>query len=452
MLHRYLKKIPTYDCYFSKLLFRIIVVLSFVGFVGCSKPPAPETNVIPEIEKSLRQAGYDDLSVKRGQAGITISGTVVSNGEKENVNWIAKNKAGALWLDNKVAVSAKVAEPTKVTLDTASTNYDVVRVFYATDRQLTNSQAPIATYNGERSDSDKLSLGTLDVSIPRDHKLGEMERPSILRFEFREDPDKHIVLLRVSPKPDENFFQELSAKVDSSLSKQTLVFIHGYDVPFDEAARRTAQIAYDLGFDGAPILYSWPSKGQPGAYPVDATTIYWTTPHLKNFLERVARESHATSVTVIAHSLGNFALTNALSTIATEHASILPIFRNIFLAAPDIDIGVFKQLAANFPLCSQRVTLYASSRDQAMRISQHFNGRQRAGDSNPNIIVVSKVDSVDASAVDTGLIGHSYYDNASILTDIFYTMRDNVPPGQRFGMHGNKPQNPTYWIFAPQKH
>ena len=34
---------------------------------------------------------------------------------------------------------------------------------------------------------------------------------------------------------------------------------HG--VTFKDAARRTAQMAYDLGFPGAPVFYSWPSAG-----------------------------------------------------------------------------------------------------------------------------------------------------------------------------------------------
>ena len=40
-----------------------------------------------------------------------------------------------------------------------------------------------------------------------------------------------------------------------------MVFIHGFNVPFEDAIYRTAQLAHDLDFDGAPILYSWPSRG-----------------------------------------------------------------------------------------------------------------------------------------------------------------------------------------------
>ncbi|WP_429550866.1 alpha/beta hydrolase [Paraburkholderia sp. MM5477-R1] len=40
------------------------------------------------------------------------------------------------------------------------------------------------------------------------------------------------------------------------------LFIRGFKVGFVDAARRTAQMAYDLGFDGAPVFFSWPSQGQ----------------------------------------------------------------------------------------------------------------------------------------------------------------------------------------------
>jgi len=66
-------------------------------------------------------------------------------------------------------------------------------------------------------------------------------------------------------------------------------------------------------------------------------------------LERLAAQSHATTVHLIAHSMGNRALTRALYAIAEKHAGVPPMFQHVFLAAPDIDVGVFRQLAATFP-------------------------------------------------------------------------------------------------------
>lgn len=327
----------------------------------------------------------------------------------------------------------------------------VVHVFYATDRKANlTSGKPRETYTGERSDNETLSLGTLDVSIPRDHKMGEIEAPSIWRFQFSEDPQKHVVLLKMSPKPETLFFQELSQVVNGSARKEAFVFVHGYDVTFEDAAKRTAQLAYDLAFDGAPILYSWPSKGQLQDYPADEATIEWTTPHLKSFLERVAAKSHATTVHLIAHSMGNRALTAALSSIVKEHPTLPPIFSHVFLAAPDIDAGVFRQLAQSFPTPSTQVTLYASSNDKALIASKKFHDFPRAGDTSTAVTVVQGVDTIDASAVDTEFLGHSYYgDNRSVLSDIFSVIRNGEPPSKRFGMKPNQPMSPTYWIFRP---
>jgi len=331
--------------------------------------------------------------------------------------------------------------------------YAVVRVFYATDRARTGDAQPNAYFNGERSGGDDASFGAVDVSIPYEtHRTGEVERPSIWRLEFREDPNKHVVLLGISPEPADGMLSEISSKVASSNSKQALVFIHGFGVSFAAAARQTAQIAYDLDFDGAPILYSWPSKGKidVGDYLADEATIEWTVPHLKQFLEKIAKESHATSVHLIAHSMGNRALVRALNSIATEDAAILPMFKQVFLAAPDVDAGVFKQLALVFPQAANRVTLYASSKDKALIVSQGFHKFPRAGEAGSIVTVVSHVDTIDASAVDTGFIGHSYYaDNRSILTDIFNLIHADSPPGSRFGIHSIQLNRQSYWEFKP---
>ena len=54
------------------------------------------------------------------------------------------------------------------------------------------SPAASVSYGPERG---KLELGTCEVSIPKLHEVGELESPSVLRLEFREDPDRHVVLL-----------------------------------------------------------------------------------------------------------------------------------------------------------------------------------------------------------------------------------------------------------------
>jgi esterase/lipase superfamily enzyme len=328
-------------------------------------------------------------------------------------------------------------------------DYAVVRVFYATDRQPTGEKAPGKFYSGDRQIDESLHLGTLDVSIPRDHQPGHIERPVWWKLEFRETPERDVVLLNVVPQSEQQFYSELSNKVETSPGKDAFIFIHGFDNTFEQAAWRTAQLSYDLGFKGAPIMYSWPSKGGMSDYLADEATIEWAAPHLEKFLETVAVQSHATTVHLIAHSMGNRALTRALAAIATKHAGVPPMFKHVFLAAPDIDVGVYRQLAAVFPSAAARVTLYASSKDRAIITSEKLHQFDRVGDS-MHICVVPNVDTIDASAVDTSLIGHSYFgDNTSILSDILSAMETGNPADKRAGMHKMTMQQLAYWAYQP---
>ena len=86
--------------------------------------------------------------------------------------------------------------------------YEVVRIFYATDREAVPGKR--LKFSSRRNDSGTLSLGTCDVSIPRDHRVGNIERPSILRIGFRENPDKHFVIQSITTKGADDFYGEMS--------------------------------------------------------------------------------------------------------------------------------------------------------------------------------------------------------------------------------------------------
>lgn len=332
----------------------------------------------------------------------------------------------------------------------APNGYFIFKVFYATDRQSTGEQAPSKYYGCMRNTKGCLTFGTCEVSIPRDHKLARIERPSWQNL-FREDPARHVVLLGINPLSLQDYFQGVSADVGLSTKRQILIFIHGFDVTFEQGAWRTAQLAYDLGFDGPPILYSWPSRGHLRDYTADEATMEWSVAHLKQFLSDVCTRCGAQMVHVIAHSMGNRILVNALKEIAladTPNAS--PLLHEVVLTAPDIDKGVFLQTADLIQKAARRITLYASSKDKALEASKKIHGGPRAGDSGKDIIAIPDIETIDASQVDTSFIGHSYYgDNRSVLSDLFYLLRDGLPAGKRFGMRRMALLNRLYWAFVP---
>lgn len=149
--------------------------------------------------------------------------------------------------------------------------------------------------------------------------------------------------------------------------------------------------------------------------------------------------------------MGNRPLVAAMNRIAAESATaVRSRFRQVVLTAPDIDASTFRGLAASLRGVGQRVTLYASSNDLALKASSTFQGYQRAGDTRPTVLVVDGIDTIDVSALDTSFMGHSYFgDQRSVISDLYYLFRDGLEPTRRTGLNpAGQPPN-RCWVFKP---
>jgi esterase/lipase superfamily enzyme len=343
----------------------------------------------------------------------------------------------------KPAPTTTAAPPAKAP---SGANYATIRVFYATDRHRTASTRPDRVYGAARAE---VSYGTCDVSIPRDHRMGELEAPSLWRLEVREDPEKHVVLLSVAVEAKDTFFGDLAASVRASPAGAAFLFVHGYNVAFSDAARRTAQISYDLGFQGAPVFYSWPSQGATPAYTIDEQNVEWAQANLKQFLGDFFGRSTASSVYLIAHSMGNRALARAVGALLAEDPSVRSRLKEVILTAPDIDADVFRRdIAPALVEAGRPVTLYASSKDLALVASKKVHGYARAGDAGRGLVVIPGIETIDATTVDTSLLAHSYFaETRSVLSDMFYLIRDGQRADRRFGLQGIDAQGGRYWAF-----
>ena len=334
----------------------------------------------------------------------------------------------------------------------------MVPVHYATDRKATGKAAPNEFYGADYSDS--LNFGLLTVSIPSRHRLGRIERPTVWSW-WKEDPADHVVVRRIDELDEAAFFASLSAEVARLDRKTAFVFIHGFNVTFAEAAWRAAQMAYDLFLVSAernvaalsvtPILYSWPSWGDTVRYPHDYNNAVASVGHFQAFLKDVAARSGAEEITVIAHSMGNQVLVGALERIGLAmQPDDDPLVREIVLAAADVDQRVFRDAAAVVRRTGRRMTLYASDRDNALKLSIKANGFLRAGDATGGIVVVDDVDSIDASAVGKDILAHSYVGETDLLGDLHDLMTSDKAPADRFGMLTIGAPPSRFWRMRPR--
>lgn len=330
--------------------------------------------------------------------------------------------------------------------------YVKVGVFYATNRT--------AAANFESTDLDErfsavpgiLNYGQAEVSIPKTHVTGELESPSWYQFEFREDPVKHIVLLDLKRQNKDDFFASMAQRINQSKGKNAFVFIHGYNVSFSNAARRTAQMSYDLNFDGAPVFYSWPSQGSLSGYFMDEKSIALSSIHIQNFLADFADRSTAKNLYVIGHSMGTRGVTQAIKDLVRKRPDLRHRFRGIILAAPDIDAEVFRRdLAPSLKLASKQVTLYASSGDMALQASKKVHGKPRAGDAGDTIVLVPGIETIDVSGVDSSILAHSYFvESLPVIYDIRQFIRSNMPAAKRQPLQSMKNKRGLFWRIAPE--
>lgn len=211
--------------------------------------------------------------------------------------------------------------------------------------------------------------------------------------------------------------------------------VHGFNRTFNISILRTAQLFFDLDLPGVPVAYSWPSEesAAPLNYTRAGTTAEWTVPHLKTVLQAIAEDTGAERISVVAHSMGNRVLTKALVEFAKEREH--PLVHEVILAAPDIDAEIFERdIVPAMQNAAERFTLYASSDDKALKLSKTVNGYARAGDSGETLVVTPGLDTVDATGIDTSLLGtgHFYYGTMrSVLDDFRAIMINGLSPDKR---------------------
>ncbi|MTE28254.1 alpha/beta hydrolase [Winogradskyella ouciana] len=333
------------------------------------------------------------------------------------------------------------------TKDRGSNTPDFVKlpVYFGTDRNYTNSDNLNDAFGTKRS---ILKYGIVEVSIPHDHRVGEIESPSIWKFEFSENPSKHVMLHEITLLNKENFFSRLADDIQKSDKKSTFLFVHGYNTSFSEAAKRTAQISYDLKFDGKAVFYSWPSKASTLRYGMDEKNIEWSQKNIKRFLEDYLSKSKAEEIYLVAHSMGNRGLTQALIEVMENQPELRSRIKEIILAAPDIDADVFKNDIAPQMISKTKkpITLYVSSDDLALKASKLLHGNDRAGDAGDKMVIIDGIETIDATGIDTSFLSHSYFaDTNSIISDIFDIIQSGQRALNRKHLLTTKLKNNIYW-------
>jgi esterase/lipase superfamily enzyme len=307
-------------------------------------------------------------------------------------------------------------------------------VWFGTDRRPNNALDLSKGFSNERDEG--VRYGRVDVVVPKAHRFGETGTGPLrhlLRWDFRDDK---LSVDSIAPLSASDVWTGIQLEMDAARkageTPAGLLFLHGYNTSFSDAATRAAQIGFDLKVPGATAFFSWPSLAMTSGYPADEATIEASEQAITKFIVDFAQQSGATKVHLIAHSMGNRGLLRSLQRIAADAELRSKVrFGQIFLAAPDVDRGLFLQLAHLYPEFSQRTTLYESSSDRAVYLSKQLHAAPRAGYFLP-YTVAPGIDTVAVPNFNLDLLGHSYFAEAEgVLHDMYDLIRADTPPRSR---------------------
>ncbi|PJZ68153.1 hypothetical protein CH373_17010 [Leptospira perolatii] len=312
--------------------------------------------------------------------------------------------------------SKTVGELLETRISNSYANTQSLEIMFSTTRA-TNSNSQVACSNAYFMvfGNQTSKTGSCIVNVPVDHTVGAIpfglgNREKL--FQFLDH--------RISPDGSEeaNWWK----KVESDASQEILIFVHGFNVGFEEAILRAAQIQFDLKFPGRMIAYSWPAGGDVGVlsqlmlkstYEKNLVSAQSSRESFKNFLRRISKTDK--KLHLIVHSMGHQVVLPAIAELAKESGS--PLLKELILNAPDFDTGEFIMLMDALKKSAERITLYCSPGDSALIASSqiHQTGRLGTCSKFPGVDVIN-VNPIDSSIIS---LGHGYYSSRPILTDLY---------------------------------
>ena len=244
------------------------------------------------------------------------------------------------------------------------------RFFYATTRPATVDLLNDAA--AERSGS--LSLGSFEARVSPEITV----QPSIW-----EDPE-FLEVLRpqaIAPGP---FFSQLKSAMEQSPHRSVLIIVWGWKERWLTAAAKTAYVSYLLDISTPVVVFDWPANQGVNArgYLASHKMARASGADLGRFVESVVEQVRPDNLWLVAMSMGSQVVCDSFDYMAARPtlADAEKEIAHVVLAAPDVAEDEFDQkFAAQISRLSKHLTVYVSSTDQALLLSQWVNRGSRVG-------------------------------------------------------------------------
>ena len=364
-------------------------------------------------------------------------------------------------------------------------SYDDFGMLYATDRKPAESPYEIPFYLNEPG--FVLRLGSARVKAgPEGMDWEEARRISLAKNRTTDYPlqvlsvdetgvlaSTYTFITQPDPPPTtpdqagKQFAELIDERLAGSGIKDVYIYIHGYRVVFDNPVLVASELWHFLGYRGAFIAYAWRSTPRTLAYASDTETTVTRARNLRLLLTYLAEKTQVERIHIIGYSAGARLVLRALEQLALLNADATDdqIRKNVrigsvvFIGADVSREGFGAATAEGLLRIPERTTVYVSSADIALNISQWIFGRERLGQmwadgipprvaefvrENTSLEIVDVTDAAGATSGD----GHSYFrDSPWVSSDMLTYLAHNVGPARR-GLVKAADDVPV-WTFPP---
>ena len=306
-------------------------------------------------------------------------------------------------------------------------------VLFGTDRK------PLEDDRFSNERGNNLNLGAAQVSVPKGRKFGSTGRAYISRL--LKTKETELKLQMIEQMDTANFKNAIQHFCETGDSPKHILFIHGFNVSFQNAALCAAQLGYDLKVPGATFMYSWPSHEKATGYVGDTASIENSLTYFMSFMRILADQLSGQPIMIVAHSMGNRLICRWLA----EQVTVRPNICALVFSAPDVDTDVFCTQTSKASEIADLPTIYSSEDDVAIWWSKVLHGYERAGSSRAQ---VKGVHAIDVRGVSNREFGHSYfYTEEALLTDKFFMLHHGSPPKARPRLRLVSNAGMEYWIL-----
>ncbi len=384
-----------------------------------------------------------------------------------------KQREGQEW-SPAVGINDRFDESVLYVTDRAPSTADPSALTYGSVRSRTMSFGSVALTSRQpvvQAGGDGRGIVPLTVSAIT--KIGEFPPSPYLIELTKEGPRRYQAAVDAHLSAAASLQREIGVRLKAVRRKEIVVFVHGYNNSFEDAAITAGRFCGILSNEFVCMLLSWPAGGNGGAvfgYNIDRESGEFAVADLKKAIRIISATPQVENVHLIAHSRGADVLLSTLQHLGMEAYSTRssPAERykinNVVLFAPDVDLDIaatklfgfvsdpdapYGALATPYGVLPQvgslHLTIYSSPNDMVLALSRGLFGSvarlgrltsddisaEEAG-ANPlwrNLHLTRVADFIEYEGKD-GFGGHSYFlSDPAIERDIIALLRDRRKVG-----------------------